>query len=199
MSNSYYEWDQIYRKNPLNTLGWELGRPRPILVEIIKKDLINKGKALDICCGAGTNSIYLAKNGFQVTAIDISSIALNYVLEKKKKENLMIDLIRSSFVNLSFCSEIFDFIFDMGCFHHVEIEDRIYFIKGVSRTLKKHSFYLLTCFSEKNGPSWNHFTENQLIKLFSPFFKIVKSTHYSSLEGDNVIRYFYSILMRKKI
>ena len=49
MSNSYDEWDQIYRRNSLNTLGWELGRPRPILMEIIQKDLINKGKALDIC------------------------------------------------------------------------------------------------------------------------------------------------------
>lgn len=197
MSNSYNKWDLIYQKNPLNTLGWELGRPRPILVKIIEKGLINKGKALDLCCGAGTNCIYLAKKGFKVTATDISSIALQYAYERIKKENLIINLIRSSFVNLSFCSEIFDLIFDMGCFHHVAIEDRISFIEGVSQVTKRNGYYLLTCFSEKNGPSWNHFTENQLIEIFSPFFKIVKIMHYSSLEGDNVIRYFYTILMKK--
>lgn len=197
MSSSYNKWDLIYRKNPLNTLGWELGRPRPILVQLIQKGLISKGKALDLCCGAGTNSIYLAKKGFQVTATDISSLALQYACEKIKKENLMIDLIRSSFVNLSFCSEIFDLIFDMGCFHHVEIDDRISFIEGVSQVIKNNGYYLLTCFSEKNGLSWNHFTKNQLIELFSPFFKILKIMHYSSLEGDNVIRYFYTILMKK--
>jgi 2-polyprenyl-3-methyl-5-hydroxy-6-metoxy-1,4-benzoquinol methylase len=137
MSNIYNKWDIIYQKNPLNTLGWELGKPRPILVKILQKGLITKGKALDICCGAGTNSIYLAKKGFQVTGIDISSIALQYALEKTREENLLIDLIKSSFVNLSFRGEIFDFIFDMGCFHHVAIDDRPSFIRGVYQVMKK--------------------------------------------------------------
>ena len=37
MTFNYNKWDTIYRKNPLNTLGWELGRPRPVLVELIDK------------------------------------------------------------------------------------------------------------------------------------------------------------------
>ena len=51
MNSSYDKWDQIYRKYPLEELGWELGRPRPILVEFIEKGLIKKGKALTYVVG----------------------------------------------------------------------------------------------------------------------------------------------------
>ena len=66
MDSDYEEWDRIYRRYPLEDLPWELGRPRKVLVELVEKGLIKRGKALDICCGAGTNALYLAKKGFQV-------------------------------------------------------------------------------------------------------------------------------------
>ncbi|MGB9915179.1 MAG: class I SAM-dependent methyltransferase [Candidatus Bathyarchaeales archaeon] len=134
---SYTEWDQIYRRYPLYSLGWELGKPRPILVKFVTKGLIKKGKALDICCGAGTNTVYLAEKGFEVTAIDVSKRAIEYAKKKAEDAGVEIDFIVQSFVDLSFIDEAFDFVFDMGCFHHVEVEDRIHFIEGVHRVLKK--------------------------------------------------------------
>jgi ubiquinone/menaquinone biosynthesis C-methylase UbiE len=148
-------------------LGWELGKPRPILVEFVEKGLIKKGKTLDLCCGAGTNTIYLAEKGFEVTAIEISQRAIEYAKEKAEHANVKINFMIQSFVALSFGDEEFDFVFDIGCFHHMEIVDRQKFIKGVHRVLKKGGNYLLTCFSYKNGPAWNHFTEKQIISLFS--------------------------------
>jgi ubiquinone/menaquinone biosynthesis C-methylase UbiE len=198
MGSNYDEWDQIYRKYPLKSLGWELGRPRPILVEFVEKGLIKKGKALDICCGAGTNTVYLAEKGFEVTGIDISSKAIEYAKKKAEQANVKINFMMQNFVNLPFGDEEFDFVFDMGCFHHVEIEDRPKFIKGVHRVLKKGGNYLLTCFSYKNGPAWNHFTKKQIVDLFSDYFEIDEIRHISSIEGDGYTRYFYTVLMRKK-
>jgi ubiquinone/menaquinone biosynthesis C-methylase UbiE len=182
----------------MGSWGWELGKPRPLLVEFVEKELIKKGKVLDLCCGAGTNTVYLAKEGFEVTAIDISQRAIEYAREKAKHANVKINLMTQSFVDLSFVDEEFDFVFDMGCFHHVEIVDRSKLIKGVHRVLKKGGDYLLTCFSYKNGPAWNHFTEKQLIRLFSGYFGINEIRHFSSIEGDSVKRYFYTLLMKKK-
>jgi ubiquinone/menaquinone biosynthesis C-methylase UbiE len=198
MNSNYEEWDQIYRGYPMESWGWELGKPRPIIVEFVEKELIKKGKVLDLCCGAGTNTVYLAKKGFEVTAIDISQRAIEYAREKAKHANAKINFMIQSFVDLSFGDEEFDFVFDMGCFHHVEIVDRSKFIKGIHRVLKKGGDYLLTCFSYKNGPAWNHFTEKQLISLFSGYFGINVIRHISSIEGDSVKRYFYTLLMKKK-
>jgi 2-polyprenyl-3-methyl-5-hydroxy-6-metoxy-1,4-benzoquinol methylase len=198
MNSNYDEWNQIYRKYPLEFLGWELGRPRPILVEFVEKGLIKKGKALDICCGAGTNTVYLAEKGFEVTGVDISSKAIEYAKKKAEQADVKIDFRVQNFLGLSFGDGKFDFVFDMGCFHHVEIEDRTKFIKGVHRVLKNGGVYLLTCFSYKNGPAWNHFTKKQIIDLFSDYFEIDEIRHISSIEGDCYKRYFYTLLMRKK-
>ena len=160
--------------------------------------LIKKGETLDLCCGAGTNTVYLAENGFEVTGIDVSQRAIQYAKAKAAHANAKVNFIIESFVDLSFRDEEFDFVFDMGCFHHVEIADRPKFIRGVHRVLKEGGDYLLTCFSYKNGSAWNHFTENQLISLFSGYFKIKEVRHFSSIEGDGVKRYFYTVWMKKE-
>ena len=196
MSSTSDEWDQIYRKYPLEELGWELGKPRRILVEFVEKGLIKKGKALDICCGAGTNTVYLAKQGFEVTGIDISPTAIKYAKKKAEQARVKIDLRVQNFLDLPFEDEEFDFVFDMGCFHHVKVEDRRTFIAGVHRILKNGGDYMLTCFSYRNGQAWNHFTKKQLLYLFSSLFEMGEFRHYPSVEGDGVIRYFYTVLMK---
>jgi len=83
MSSNYEDWDYVYRNYPLDELPWELGRPREILVRLVEEGTIDPGKALDICCGAGTNTVYLARKGLQVTGINISSKAIEYATEKR--------------------------------------------------------------------------------------------------------------------
>jgi len=197
VGSEYEEWDQIYRRYPLESLPWELGRPRKVLVDLIEKELIKPGKTLDICCGAGTNAVYLAKKGFQVVGIDISSKAVEYAKKKAEQANVKIKFMVQNFLKLPFGDEEFDFVFDMGCFHHVEVRDRDPFIEGVYRVLKKGGFYLIVCFSYKNGPAWNHFTREQITRLFSNYFRIKEIKHISSVEGDGYRRYFYSVLMEK--
>lgn len=198
MNSSYDEWDQIYRKYTLESLVWELGKPRKILVNLVEKGLVKEGKALDICCGAGTNAVYLAQKGFEVTGIDISSKAIEYAKQKAEQANVKIRLMVQNFLKLSFNDEEFDFVFDMGCFHHVEVEDRNTFIKEVYRVLKKSGTYLLVCFSYRNGPAWNHFTKEQIVQLYSNYFKIKKNKHIASREADDFVRYFYAVLMERK-
>ncbi len=100
---------------------------------------------------------------------------------------------------LPFRNEKFDFVFDMGCFHHVEAKNRTSFIRGVDRVMKLKGTYFLTCFSYRNGPAWNHFTKEQIIELFGDRFSIEWIRHVASLEGDNVTRYFYQALMEKPL
>lgn len=198
MDSDYEEWDRIYRRYPLEDLPWELGRPREVLVELVEKELIKKGKALDLCCGAGTNALYMAEKGFQVTGIDISSKAVEHAKQKAVKAKAKIQFQVENFLKLPFENKEFDFVFDMGCFHHVKVKDRDTFIKGVHRVLKKDGSYLMVCFSYRNGPAWNHFTEEQIIQLFSNHFEIKNIEHMASVEGDGYTRYFYSVLMEKK-
>jgi hypothetical protein len=81
----------------------------------------------------------------------------------------------------------------------VELTNRTAFIKGVWRILKSKGIYLLAYFSYKNGSAWNHFKKDQIHELFEEFFRINWIKHVSSLEGDNVVRYFYEVFLEKLV
>jgi len=102
------------------------------------------------------------------------------------------------FLALPFDDGEFDFVLDSGCFHHVPVEDRRTFIEGINRVLKKGGRYFLLCFSHRNGPGWNQFTEEQIEDLFSSHFDILFIRDIEFLEGDSVYRFFLNSLMVRK-
>ncbi len=64
-------WDARYgQSNPI----WS-GEPNTVLVREAAK--LSPGRALDLGCGEGADAIWLARQGWQVTAVDISQIALD--------------------------------------------------------------------------------------------------------------------------
>jgi tellurite methyltransferase len=71
------DWNQYYRE-PANL---DL-TPVPLLVQTV--ELVRPGKALDIACGAGRNALYLARLGWQVTAVDSSEAAIAILKENAK-------------------------------------------------------------------------------------------------------------------
>jgi len=196
---NYKKWVDGYRRGGEGPYPWDLGRPRDFLVQFLEKGLIDGDKALDICCGLGTNGLYLAERGFNVTGIDISEkaveIANRKARETRKVENSNFEV--RSFMDMDFKPGSFDFVLDIGCFHHVSEEDRHAFIENVFRILRPGGRYLLMCFSDRMGPSWNHFSEPQVRDLFSNHFEIIILEEISSVEGDKVTRYFYVSLMER--
>jgi SAM-dependent methyltransferase len=63
-------WDDRYRSQPALWSG------RPNLHLIAEADQLAPGTALDVGCGEGADAIWLAERGWQVTAVDISPVAL---------------------------------------------------------------------------------------------------------------------------
>lgn len=165
---------------------------------MVEGRLIKKGKALDLCSGTGANAMYLAKKGFEVTGVDLSSQAVEFRKKEAKREKIPITLTDENFLELPFEDEKFDFIYDMGCFHHIRPEYRIPFIKRVTRVLKTGGSYLLITLSQRNGPGGNHFTQRELLSYFSGDFKLKIVKHVPSLESEGKTQYFYAFLLEKK-
>ncbi|HLV44192.1 MAG TPA: class I SAM-dependent methyltransferase [Aggregatilineales bacterium] len=68
-------WDDRYRRE-----DWKNARdPYPLLAEHVPP--IADGFALDLACGLGHNSIWLARHGYHVLGVDLSRVAL----EKARK------------------------------------------------------------------------------------------------------------------
>ncbi|PLY11031.1 MAG: tellurium resistance protein TehB [Arcobacter sp.] len=81
------KWDKKYNETPSLL---EKREPSKKLIEILDK--VKGKKTLDVACGAGRNSIYLATKGFDVDAMDISQVALDE-LDKKGFENISTKLV----------------------------------------------------------------------------------------------------------
>ncbi|MDR6434933.1 SAM-dependent methyltransferase [Paenarthrobacter nicotinovorans] len=68
--NAVDMWDGMYKER---TKVWS-GNPNPQLVAEARD--LKPGKALDLGCGEGADAIWLAEQGWTVTALDVSAVAL---------------------------------------------------------------------------------------------------------------------------
>ena len=78
------KWDARYRDGAYA----DREHPTALLAQFFGE--LARGRALDVACGAGRNSLFLAKHGFAVDAIDISSAALERLESAADSEGLQI-------------------------------------------------------------------------------------------------------------
>jgi 2-polyprenyl-3-methyl-5-hydroxy-6-metoxy-1,4-benzoquinol methylase len=94
--NEQFIWDKVPSKCTESSL------------EYLKS--IGVKKILDLPCGYGRDSVFLTKNGFDVTGVDRSHEAIKLAQSWANEEGLNIDFIAGDATNLDFPNEHFDAI-----------------------------------------------------------------------------------------
>jgi 2-polyprenyl-3-methyl-5-hydroxy-6-metoxy-1,4-benzoquinol methylase len=100
----------------------------------IHKTLQNvKGKQiLDIGCGLGEVSVYLATRGARVTALDLSQPMLDVAKTLAKQHNVRIKTIHASIEDISSLpGHSFDVVYVGNLFHHVDIRKALEAVRHV--------------------------------------------------------------------
>lgn len=83
MSNETQEfWEERYRARDR---VWS-GNPNPVLVTVVEP--LEPGAALDLGCGEGADAVWLARRGWTVTAVDVSTVALDRAAAHAKEEGV---------------------------------------------------------------------------------------------------------------
>lgn len=93
MEQDRLKWNKRYAGE-----GYFIGpHPSDFLVERIDmiESLVPGSKALDIACGEGRNSIFLAYRGFSVTGIDIADEGIAKATRRAIEEGLEISFLRA--------------------------------------------------------------------------------------------------------
>ncbi len=75
------KWDSRYLK--------DMGGSDPSSILKAFLGLVPMGNALDIACGKGRNSLFLAEKGFMVDAVDISTVATNHLAGRNPNINVI--------------------------------------------------------------------------------------------------------------
>jgi len=78
------KWDARYREGAYASRR----HPTPLLERFV--DELPRGAALDVACGAGRNALFLARAGFEVDAVDISTAGLERLRTDAEADDLAI-------------------------------------------------------------------------------------------------------------
>jgi SAM-dependent methyltransferase len=119
----------------LGFVRWD-GHPLPTSLRnlIEGENALTTGTALDIGCGTGDNSIYLAKHGWRVTGVDFVVKAVDKARAKASANKLDIKFAQADATRLSSegVGTNFDLIVDNGCLHGMSPEDRDAYVREVA-------------------------------------------------------------------
>jgi len=134
------DWNQRYESGEL---PWDTGRQDRFLAELVTDGTIAPCSALELGCGTGTNSIWLAGKGFDVTAIDISDKAIAAATGKAEDADVKARFLTLDILKDAIPGAPFDFAFDRGCFHSFdEPSDRSRFAEVVAGSLADNGIWL---------------------------------------------------------
>jgi SAM-dependent methyltransferase len=110
-------WDQRYAAGDS---PWETGQPSSELVRVVAEQRLAPCRALELGCGTGASAIWLAQQGFDVTAVDISPRALDRARQRAAREGAAVTFLEADVLHPpAGLAGPFDFFFDRGCYHVV--------------------------------------------------------------------------------
>ncbi|MEM7248158.1 MAG: methyltransferase domain-containing protein [Acidobacteriota bacterium] len=75
-------WDEKHRA------AEDIGVPLSVVTELAPT--LPRGRALDLACGRGRHALFLAREGFEVLAVDWSSTALRRLREEAERQGLTV-------------------------------------------------------------------------------------------------------------
>jgi SAM-dependent methyltransferase len=128
-------------------MPWDIGRAQPILVAAVDSGQVT-GEVLDIGCGLGDNSIFLASRGFHVTGVDGSPTALTRARSRAAEKGVTIDFQLGDATQLAGLENRFDTVIDSALYHCLTEEDRHTYMDALHRATKPGARLHLFCFSD---------------------------------------------------
>jgi cyclopropane fatty-acyl-phospholipid synthase-like methyltransferase len=184
----FYQLGYKYFRMP-----WDIG-PRKELAQLVESGHITPCRAIDLGCGTGSNAIFLAQHGFDVTGIDYAASAIEKARLKADASKVNVEFIIDDLTNLQKVKGPFDFLVDYGTLDDLSPQDRDLYISNILSLTHNSSQFLLWCFE------WRHrWWEHIIIRLlpfgalalepgeadrrFSEYFKIERIAGEARLRG----------------
>jgi SAM-dependent methyltransferase len=110
---------------------------------------LSAATALDIGCGTGDSSIYLARRGWQVTGVDVAAKALGKARAKAVAEHVQVNFVRADATRLTSAAigTAFALILDSGCLHGMSDDARDRYARELSVVAAPQARLLIFAFT----------------------------------------------------
>jgi SAM-dependent methyltransferase len=171
-------WDRPLIPAELTALVLGAGAPPP-------------GRALDLGCGTGRHSVYLAGLGWDVTAVDDVPRAIAAARVRAKDANVRVrfeegDVTRLEELGLD---RGFTLFLDAGCFHGIPLQDRAACARGVTALRGPDALLLLLAFAPAwRGPAPWGASAVEIATTFGPAWRLSSSTPATGMRLPGPLR-----------
>jgi SAM-dependent methyltransferase len=168
-------WNERYRAGDI---PWDTGIVPPEVVELLASYQVPRGWALDLGCGSGLSSRYLASQGFRVIGLDLALSALVRAAEAALRGGLPAFFCLADVAQLGFLNVRASFALDVGCFHSLPPDRRSAYVASLAERLLPGSLYLLyaltRCWEDLESPRGISSAD---IGRFAPDFDLRRAQH----------------------
>lgn len=191
-------WEKIFRSQV-----WGKYPPEELIRFTSRNFYKSKNKKniifLDIGCGTGSCSWYLAKEGFSVFGVDGSKTAIQKAKQRFRKENLEGVFKTTDFVKLNFPDDFFDAIIDVCAIQHNPVNHVPLILHEIKRVLKPGGKLFSMIVSEGTfmapymSKGYVHFYKlSEIRKLFKNYSSIERSERTENNMKDKIIHWVIS-------
>lgn len=167
-------YNEIYSSSNIS----EEIKPSQIL-NLVWQTFTSGCNVLDLGCGQGRDSIFLAKNGFKVTAVDKSEVAINQLFIKKDEFNLEnFNLVCGDITSFKLSQDEYQVVICRNVLNFLNKEAALVVIEGIKENVKVGGYVIIEVFT-KDDPSFSgkskfasYFDEQELLNIFFDYKKI---------------------------
>ena len=155
-------------------------------------------------CGYGRNSLWLAKQGFQVTAFDVSDVAIQLAIEQANQQGLKINYFVGDLFDPELLKNMqFDGVYLSNVLHLFLADQRQRLWDRIHALLKPGGMLVLTCisvydqnnygigreveqntFEKHEGKPLHFYTEEEVLRIFEEKYEVLMHTLHVQTESD---------------
>lgn len=228
MSHQGNVWEREYRNPKLVT---KENKPQADILRFLKflkkeeKYTTNDKNILDLGCGTGRNSNYLAELGNNVIGIEISKTAANIAKERAVEGGIKVDYRLGDIgEKYEIENESMDIVLDVTSSNSLDEKGRQKYLDETSRVLKNGGYFFVralckdgdqnaktllkespggeydTYFMKEIGLTERVFSREDFISTYGKYFKILKlekTTHYSTFNNRIYKRNYWLAYLKK--
>jgi SAM-dependent methyltransferase len=157
---------------------WDSGETPPEVQDAFRAGGIPPGAALDLGCGTGTNTVFMAQQGRQAIGLDFVPEAIKKARSKAQQAGVT-ERTRFQVADVTRLGEMdlprSGFALDMGCFHGLDPDGQRRYAEGLAKTMVSGGRYMLYTLDPHKEAGFSFGMQPETVEaIFAPWFNIVR-------------------------
>ncbi len=132
----------VYDAAYLGAANWDIGRPQRAFVQVVEAGGV-RGRVLDVGCGTGELSLYLARRGHPTLGIDLSPVAVDQARAKAYWRRIDARFLVWDALEMDRLGVAFDTLVDCATYHVLGERERAAYADAAAETLTPGGWVLL--------------------------------------------------------